>query len=172
MTRHHFAQAALVVGEGLKRRYGKLLDVTLDVTVAPAGGPVTPGVRSPFLNGKVRAEGTFVEVCRPSSSLLAPGREAVVRLAHEGRWSLVSVVVLSLGPISSPARGVRHYRWLFLVTGRPCDALHLFPDACPDGELGLEGLLDLLGAGRDDLGRTSDGLAVRFDGEGGFRPGG
>jgi hypothetical protein len=167
---HFFAEAELIVGEGLKRRHGKLLDVRLDVTVAPAGSPTTPGVRSPFLNGKVRAEGTFIEVCRPSNSLLAPGREAVIKISHQGRWSLVSVLVLSLGPIDCPARGARHYHWPFLVTGKPCDALGLFPDTAKNGELALEDLLDLLGATRDDLGRTEEGAAVRFNAEGGFRP--
>jgi hypothetical protein len=158
--RHTFASATFVVGEGQARRTGMARDVALTVEQAPPGAP--PRVGSPFLNGQLRAEGVFFEECRPNNSLLAAGREAVLRLVEQGHWSLVSVLIVKLGEIRSPAPGQRLYEWSFLVTGKPRDALRLFSTA-GEGELSLEDLLGLLGTGAGD-----EGTSVTFDAEGGI----
>jgi hypothetical protein len=170
-TRHTFATADVTVGEGPCRRHGKVRDVNLTIETAPHGFRPTPGIKDAFLNGSIRAEGTLVEECRPHASLLGKGREAVLRLTAGGHHALVSVLLLELGPIRSPEKGIRHYDWSFLVTGKPRDPLGLFPGPAgkDGGELGVEDLLSLLGAGSDDLGRAEDDQAVTFNAEGGFR---
>jgi hypothetical protein len=168
-VQHTFDSAELIIGEGGGRRRLPARDVTLEVTSAPPGFTPAPGVRSPFLNGQLRAGGTLFEECRPSSSQLGRGREAVLKLSAAGRWSLVSILLLDLGEIRSPAPGRRLYQWSFLVTGKPCDALHLFPGDAPAGELAIEDLLSLLGATADDVGRTAEGESVVYNAEGGFR---
>ncbi len=139
---HTFLTASFVVGEGPARRTGTARDVMLTVTKAP-GDNSTPG--SPFLSGRIRAEGVLLEECRPNSSLLAVGREAILKLADQDHWSLAGILIVKLGEVRSPAKGQRFYEWSFLVTGKPCDALRLFPDHGA-GELPLEGLFDGLGA--------------------------
>src|SRR5438445_10474330 len=152
--RHTFATAALVVGEGQSRKYGTVRDVVLNVTTAP--GPQPAGANSPFLDGRIRAEGEFVEECRPGASLLARGRQAVLKLSVGRHWSLVTVLVVDLGEVRSVSPKERLYQWKFLVVGRPVDRLHLFGADVQD-ELAIEDLLGLLGAGREDVGRTADG---------------
>src|SRR5262249_40308309 len=147
------------VGAGESRRTGTARDVALTVEQAPPGD--SPRLGSPFLNGQLRAEGVFFEECRPNSSLLAAGREAALRLVEKGHWSLVSVLIVKRGEIRSPAPGQRLYEWSFLVTGKPRDALRLFPDP-GDGELSLEDLLALLGT-------DEGGKSVTFNAEGGYR---
>ncbi len=164
---HTFARGQFVLGEGSCRRYGNVRDVLLTIEAQPGSAPL-PGVRSPFLNGTLRAEGTFVEECLPNRSLLTRGREAVLKLSAAGKWSLVGILVVALGQIRSPSAHERLYSWSFLVISNSCDALGLFPDATGN-ELSLADLLDLLGATNADVGRSPDGQRMVYDTEGGFR---
>jgi hypothetical protein len=138
------------------------------MTEAPPGFRPTPGIACPFLNGQLRAEGRFFEECRPGSSLLAKGRQAILKLSAQGHWSLVNILILDLGKVLSPSRTERLYEWTFLVIGKPHDRLHLFGEKIED-EVAIEDLLSLLGATADDLGRDAQGQAVTFTSEGGFR---
>jgi hypothetical protein len=169
MTQHRFATATFFVGEGEARKTGTARDVVLNVEEG-VEQVKSPAGRSPFLTGQIRAEGTFFEECRPNSSLLAVGREVVLKLAAHGRYSLVSVLLVELGEIRSPAPKQRLYQWSFLVTGKPRDALRIFPMR-ESGELEVVDLLELLGASADDVGKDANGREVAFDTEGGFRVG-
>ncbi len=137
---HTFPTATFVVGEGPARRIGTVRDVVLTVEKARVLDRQTSD--SPFLMGPIRAEGSFLEECRPNSSLLAVGREAVLKLAAKDRWSLAGVLIMKLGEIRTPAPKQRLYQWSFLVTGRPRDPLRLFPEHGP-GEMALEDLLEI-----------------------------
>ena len=139
---HTFATATFVVGESQARRTGTVRDVVLTVMKAPPSVKPASG-DSPFLNGQIRAEGVFFEECRPNNSLLAVGREAILKLVGKDHWSRTGVLILKLGEIRSPAQGQRLYQWSFLVTGKPRDVLRYFPERA-EGELALEDLLDLL----------------------------
>ena len=141
---HTFPTATFVVGEGPSRHTGTARDVVLTVEKKPLVTPPASG--SPFLNGQLRAEGTFLEECRPNNSLLAAGREAVLKLVAEGHWSFVSVLIVKLGEVRSLSPGQRLYQWSFLVTGKPRDSLRHFPEHGP-GELAPE---DLLNPSADD----------------------
>jgi hypothetical protein len=167
---HTFNVAELVVGEGLCSRRTVARDVHMDIEIAPREYTPPPHLRCPFLNGKIKAEGVFVEECFPGQSLLAKGRQAVLKLTVDGRWSLVRILVLDLRDIRSPQRGLRHYEWSFLVIGQGNDSLQLF--VCPGTDpntLAIADLLDLLGATHDDVGKAEDGGRVVLTSEGGFR---
>jgi hypothetical protein len=166
--RHMFATAALVVGEGECRRHGTARDVVLTVETAPADFRPSPGVASPFLDGRIRAEGELFEECRPGASLLGKGRQAVLKLKSGPHWSLVHVLILDLLGVSNPSPGQRLYHWTFLVLGKPVDRLGLFGPEEGE-ELALEDLLTLLGAGPGDVGRDADGRPTRYTSEGGLR---
>jgi hypothetical protein len=167
--RHRFATAALVVGEGQCKRSTTVRDVELEVRLAGKDFRPGPGGRGPFLDGRIRAEGRLIEECRPGGSLLAPGRQAVLKLALEGRWSLAGVLIGELGRVQAPASGRRVYEWPFLVVGKPCDRLGLFGADPAGDELALEDLLALLGAAPDEVGRGEQGRTVTYTAEGGFR---
>jgi hypothetical protein len=135
---HTFPTAAFVVGEGVSRRVGTARGVVLVVEQAPSGEKTADG--SPFLSGQIRAEGTLLEECLPNRSLLAVGREAVLKLAAGERWAQTGILILKLGEIRTPEPGRRLYQWSFLVTGKPRDVLRAFPDRAP-GQVELESLL-------------------------------
>src|SRR5262245_43900218 len=111
--KHTFARADLILGEGQARRTLKVRDVALHVVRTPGGGPPAPASRNPFLDGRIRAEGTFLEECRPSSSQLAAGRQGVLKLKVEDKWSLLSILIVQLGPIQTPGPNQRLYEWSF-----------------------------------------------------------
>jgi hypothetical protein len=136
---HTFPTAAFAVGEGPSRHVGTARDVVLTADATSQAGA------APYLRGQIRAEGMLFEECRPNRSLLAVGREAVLKLAVADRWSQVGVLIMKLGEIRTPGPGKRLYEWSFLVTGRPTDPLRLFPERRP-GEVGLEELLALVRA--------------------------
>ena len=165
--RHTFATAAILVGEGECRRQGTARDVVLTVETAPPDFRPDPTIASPFLSGRIRAEGSMIEECRPGASLLGKGRQAVLKLRVEQHWSLVHILLLDLRQVTNPSPGQRHYHWTFLVLGKPHDRLGLF--GVEEGqELALEDLLALLGAAPEDVGRTEGG-PVRYTSEGGWR---
>ncbi len=103
-----FPTATFIVGEGPSRRTGTGRDVVLTVEAAPAGDK--PPVGSPFLTGQIRAEGTFFEECFPNRSLLAVGREAVLKLVDKDRWAQTGILILKLGEIRTPEQGRRARR--------------------------------------------------------------
>jgi hypothetical protein len=137
-----FPTAAFMVGEGVSRRKGTARDVAL--TVENLSTQDKPETASPFLGGPIRAEGFFLEACAPNKSMLAVGREAVLKLVHKEKWSAVGVLIVKLGEIRTPEPGQRLYPWSFLVTGKPRDPMRLFLDRGP-GEVALEDLLALQG---------------------------
>jgi hypothetical protein len=139
--RNTFPTALLLVGEGQSRKQATVRDVVLDVTVAPPGSQPNAGVADSFLNGSIRAEGELFEECRPGASLLAKGRQAVLKLTVERHWSLVSILIVDLGEIRSVSPKERLYQWKFLVVGKPSERLHL-SGADPREELAIEDLLN------------------------------
>jgi hypothetical protein len=166
---HRFESAALAVGEGQCRRWGQACAVELEVRTAGKDYQPEPGGRGAFLDGRIRAEGRLCEECRPGASLLAPGRQAVLKLSVQGRWSLASVLILELGRIHSPTPARRLYEWTFLVVDKPCDQLQLFGAEAAGDELALDDLLALLGAAPEEVGRAEQGQEVTYTAEGGFR---
>jgi hypothetical protein len=163
MHTYEFERAEVVVGDGAARQRHEASRVTLRVERAAAGAPALRGVRNEFLNGRLSAEGELTEVCLPGRSLLRSGHEATLKLSAHGRWSTVRVLAMQLLDVQPCEPKQRYYRWAFLVVGQAYDPLGMFPGA-RDGEmLEIDGLLDLLGATRDELG------GAVFDGEGGFR---
>jgi hypothetical protein len=166
--RHTFATAAILVGEGEARREGTARDVVLNVETAPPEFRPDPRVASPFLNGRIRAEGSMQEECRPGASLLGKGRQAALKVRFESHWSLVHILILDLLEVTNPAPSQRLYHWTFLVLGKPHDRLGLF--GVDEGEeLALEDLLTLLGAAPEDVGRDAAGQPIRYTSEGGLR---
>src|SRR6516164_8160202 len=99
--RHTFATAAILVGEGECRRQGTARDVVLTVETAPPDFRPDPTIASPFLSGRIRAEGSMIEECRPGASLLGKGRQAVLKLRVEQHWSLVHILLLDLRQVTN-----------------------------------------------------------------------
>lgn len=164
-----FAQAELYLGENEARRTIKVREVILEVNRKPQMEPA-PRSRSPFLDGRIQASGGLLEECRPSSSLLAKGRQAILRLSAAGKWSLLRVVLLDLGAIQAPTPNQRLYPWTFLVVDNPCDSLGLVSSGDVVGdELGIEDLLDILGARTEEIGKDANGQPITYNAEGGFR---
>jgi hypothetical protein len=163
MQLYEFEKAEVATGEGLARQRHEVSRVTLCVRKAPQGTPRQPGVQSDFLNGRLGVDGKLSEVCLPGRSLLRKGMQATLKLSTGGKSSVVQILVLDLLDVEPKEPKQRLYLWSFLVTGQTRDPLALFPSA-RDGELlGMDDLLTLLGATRDDVG------GAKFDTEGGFK---
>lgn len=155
-----FTKAELVVRHGFHLSHASAHNVSL---VIHEENKKNKRIRSRFLNGELKIEGTLFESCLPCKSIANPGTVANLKLIKGNTWTLVQIVFVKLLDVASPEHGQRTYKWLFFVVGVTNDPLVLFP-VIEDEEVfvDIDELLDMLGAERKELG------GVKFDGEGSF----
>src|SRR5437899_2258398 len=83
-----------------------------------------------MLDGTLRITGSAFVACRPNENVIREGMQAVLQVkGPDGRFARLSILIVHLQDIQSPAQGKRLYQWEFLVIERPeRDPFGLFPE--------------------------------------------
>ena len=120
-----------------------------------------PAIPNPFLNGQIAITGLFELICAPNECLVRPYSMGLLRLVHEGHFSVLSVFILEDIAIKTPSPHRRSHTWRWGGIEKPVydELLNVFPD---EEIISLDDLLTSIGATRQQV------SAVSFTAEGGI----
>jgi hypothetical protein len=159
---YFFPKASLTTSPAAEhKQWLEILNVTLEVV---HGEVRLPSIQNPALNGKLNITGSFDIHCTPNKCPVLRGRQGLLKVHLENKFSMLLCLFLDCPEITTPGPFRRRYKWLFGGIQRPLhDQIGFVPDLT--GEVTIDELLELLGASRQEMEKS----ACKFNSEGGFQ---